>query len=37
MNEVAVAWFGLLFGLSAIGGILTVVLRFLRNAGGGLR
>ena len=37
MGDIAVAWLGLLFGLSGIGAILTVVIRFVRSAGGGFR
>jgi hypothetical protein len=37
MADVVAAWFGLLFGLTGIGAVLSFVLRFLSSARGGLR
>lgn len=37
MIGVVVAWLGLLFGMTGIGATTLFVVKFLRNAGGGLR
>lgn len=37
MGDIDAAWLGLLFGLTGIGAVFGVVVKFLRNAGGGLR
>lgn len=37
MNAVVVAWLGLLFGLTGIGVVMSVVLGFIRSGLGGLR
>jgi hypothetical protein len=37
LTAVAVAWFGLLLGLSGVGFVLTFFIRFLSGARGGLR
>jgi len=36
-EQACAVWLGMLFGLSGIGGILTVTVRFLRNSVGGLQ
>lgn len=37
MTDVVVAWLSLLFGLSGIGGVFAVVVKFLSSATGGFR
>lgn len=34
MNDVVLAWFTLLFGLTGIGAVMSVVAKFLRSKGG---